>query len=230
MQRKEQWKVTALFYFCFSAVILFEISHFDPAMKRNQICCLLLLVLTTLEPVIAQKLITCRLVDKETKKPIKNAAIAKVGTAFTTTTNALGFFQVEAGEKLKLNIIAERYIPATVEVSGKENAIIELEPRMYILGAPVVTGPIFPGGVPAFHEYIRKNLNVSFRPPTGTVIVSMLIDSTGAVIKDSVTITQSLCKPCDREALRIMKKSPNWIPGEQKSNIRVYVPIAFRGF
>ena len=178
---------------------------------------------------VAQTLITGRIIDKETKKPIRDVSISRVGTTITTTSNALGFFQLEGGEKMQLKITAgDAYISATVDISGKENVTIALARRMFIRGAPVLTPPTFPGGDAAFVQFISKNINVSGNLPKGVVVVEILIDSTGSVIQDSVRVVESSCIPCNRAALRVMKKSPKWIPGEQKSNMKVRVPITFQ--
>ena len=87
--------------------------------------------------------------------------------------------------------------------------------------------PEYPGGMPAFFEYLQKNMNVPRGAPKGVVQVEMILDPEGNVIKDSVKVIQSLWPPCDREALRVMKKSPKWIPGENPHNMRVVVPIRF---
>jgi len=175
----------------------------------------------------AQSLITGRVIDKETGKYIKNVSVSKVGTDIKTVTNALGFFQIEASDSTKLQLSCDGYITMDVKVSGKENVKIEMMRRQIIAEAPVMPELTFPGGLPAFYEYISKNMNVPPGAPKGIVTVELLIDPTGMVIKDSVKVTQSLCKACDREALRVMKKSPNWNPFEQESSVRVVIPIRF---
>jgi hypothetical protein len=175
----------------------------------------------------AQNLITGRVIDKATGKYIKDVSVTKVGTDFKTVTNALGFFQVEVTRLTKLQLSCDGYITKHVDISRNDNVTIEMERRQFIAGAPVEAPPTFPGGWPAFFEYIKKNIDAPHDVPKGTVKVELVISPTGEVVKDSVKIIQSLCKPCDKEALRIMKRSPKWNPGEHRNNVRFVVPITF---
>ena len=175
----------------------------------------------------AQQAITGRVVDSETGMYIKNVSIAKVGTDFKTVTNAFGFFQIEATGRTNLQLSCDGYATTYAEISGKENVKIEMARRRYVAGQPIMEGPTFPGGLAAFYEYLDKNLHVATGAPKGTVTVQLLMDSAGYVIKDSVKIIQSLCKTCDREVLRVVKKSPKWNPAEQGGNIPVRIPIRF---
>src|SRR5690242_13917791 len=69
----------------------------------------------------AQKLITGRLVDAETKKGIADGTVFIVGTDVKTTSNALGFFQLEVNGATKLHISCEGYMTLTVDFSGEGN-------------------------------------------------------------------------------------------------------------
>lgn len=217
-------------------------------MKRLTSLLYILIILNAICHVAtAQKLMTGRLVDAETKKGIADGTVMIVGTDVKATSNALGFFQLEVNGKTKLQISCEGYMTLTVDFSGEGNLSVQIPralPEQTLIQRQVQTPnafpmqstpaqgglpkePTFPGGYEALHKYIRRHMDQSFRPPRGTVMVQMLIDTSGAVVPESVTIIKSLCKPCDRAAVKVMKKSPKWNPAEPKSEVRVVVPISF---
>jgi len=93
--------------------------------------------------------------------------------------------------------------------------------------------PQFPGGEAALLEYIFKNLRYPIQSQKsgvqGKVYVRITISENGDV-KDP-TIMRSLDSYCDKEAIRVMKSLPRWIPGKQNGiNVPVYfvIPITFK--
>ncbi len=93
--------------------------------------------------------------------------------------------------------------------------------------------PSFPGGEPALLEYIFNNLKYpaqSMRKGTqGKVYVRLTVAKDGSV--QNPTILRSLDSYCDKEAIRVLKGLPRWIPGKQNGeNVPVYyiIPISFK--
>ncbi len=101
---------------------------------------------------------------------------------------------------------------------------------------PVQVPPNYKGGMTAFFKYVHNNLEY---PPTaaregveGKVFVQFVVDSTGAIIDDSVKVFQSLHPQLDKEAVRLLQESPDWIPGRITPNgtpakVRMVLPIQF---
>ena len=93
--------------------------------------------------------------------------------------------------------------------------------------------PEFPGGMQELYKFISKNLKY---PPIalenniqGTVTVRFVVSKTGEV--GSVEVLKSLDPSCDKEAIRVVKAMPRWVPGKQNGvNVNVYytLPIRFR--
>ena len=84
--------------------------------------------------------------------------------------------------------------------------------------------PEYPGGQVALVKYLSKNIKY---PPiykknkvNGRVLVSFVIDKNGKVT--SAQIVKGLNEECDAEALRVISKMPDWIPGE-KNGVKVAV-------
>jgi CarboxypepD_reg-like domain len=67
--------------------------------------------------------ITVRVVDRETKKPIKNANVVILGTTKGTFTNALGFFKLELTRGQKKIVISHvSYVTEPIDVPENVNS------------------------------------------------------------------------------------------------------------
>lgn len=95
--------------------------------------------------------------------------------------------------------------------------------------------PQFPGGEAEMLGYISKNI---IYPPImgqcyngiqGKVILRFVVEKDGSV--SNVEVIRSLDMDMDKEAVRVIKKMPNFIPGKQNGKvIRVYytIPVTFK--
>jgi protein TonB len=93
--------------------------------------------------------------------------------------------------------------------------------------------PTYPDGDAALMAFISKNLKYPEeaikKRIEGKVILGFAIDSIG-VVKD-VSVLRSLEPTCDKEAIRVVKLLPRWIPGKQdgkKVNVRYTLPVIFK--
>ncbi len=200
----------------------------------------LLLMLTTIS-VYGQRTITGRLVDKETGKPVKDASVSLIGTDIKTTSNALGYFQLQVDSIGNIEIVSSDYPSMQVKLPEVNSFKIELT-KQSITNKPVdevfavyEKPASFPGGMQIFYNYINKNIKfpkeVKNGSISGKVLVDFAIDSTGQIPPDEVKIKQGLCKPCDEEAVRLIKGSPKWNPGVQRDKPvrqRMILPITFK--
>lgn len=92
--------------------------------------------------------------------------------------------------------------------------------------------PEYPGGQVALVKFISKNIKYPNKykkdKVNGRVFVSFVIDKTGKVIM--AKIIKSLNEECDAEALRVISKMPDWIPGEkngEKVAVQFGLPVNF---
>ena len=93
--------------------------------------------------------------------------------------------------------------------------------------------PQFPGGPLEFIKWLTRNLKY---PPQaqsarlqGKVVAEFIVNTDGSVT--DVRITKSLSKPCDDEALRVLRMMPRWTPGienDKPCRTKVCIPIIFR--
>ena len=93
--------------------------------------------------------------------------------------------------------------------------------------------PSFPGGPQALMEYLGNNVKY---PPVaaelglqGRVVVSFVVERDGSLT--DVKVERSVDPSLDKEAVRVVKSMPRWIPGKQKGKevrVKFNVPVAFR--
>ena len=93
--------------------------------------------------------------------------------------------------------------------------------------------PTFPGGEAELMKFIRDNLKYPVIAQEngiqGRVILRFVVSKTGTI--DNVTVLRSLDPTCDKEAIRVVKSMPKWIPGKQNgNNVPVYftLPVVFK--
>lgn len=188
-----------------------------------------------------QRTITGRLIDKETGKPIKDALVTQLSNYTTTTSNALGFFQMQVDSAVTFRIQSPDYVEVEFKAPEQSNFRIELtklkpaEEQSDEIYAVIETPASFPGGLSKFYTYVGKNIKMPREvwsgAVNGKVIVQFVIDSTGTIPPETIIVTQSLCKQCDVEAIRLIKGSPKWNPGLQKDKPvrqRMSLPIIFK--
>ncbi len=93
--------------------------------------------------------------------------------------------------------------------------------------------PEFPGGMAECMKYVGKNIKY----PTiaqengiqGRVIVQFVVNKDGSIV--DVVVARSVDPYLDKEALRVVKGMPKWIPGEQRGKpvrVKYTLPVMFR--
>jgi protein TonB len=123
---------------------------------------------------------------------------------------------------------------AVQSVAGKgENGAGTAVPDNNIYDAAGVDSyPEFEGGMAAWAKFLQHNLKYPGAAQEegiqGKVFVSFVIETDGSV--SNVTIIKGIGAGCDEEALRVIKKSPKWKPGQQQNKsvrVRYTIPLAF---
>ena len=106
--------------------------------------------------------------------------------------------------------------PAFSQVSPENPEVQKLKTE---LDEPVFTivevQPEFPGGLEAKRKFFSQNLLIPKIKPElkGWVLISFIVNADGGL--QDVTLFKSLYPEYDREALRVVKLMPKWIPGRQ---------------
>lgn len=86
----------------------------------------------------------------------------------------------------------------------------------------------FKGDQKAFILFLQKHLHCPANAPKGKVYVQFKVHKNGTL--SDFSILRGLSPSCDKEALRVLKMMPKWIPAKLQGKAiasRYTVPIAF---
>ena len=125
----------------------------------------------------------------------------------------------EAEHVLKVNEKVVDEVPPAVE----ETKIFEVVEQM----------PSFPGGDAALMQFLSKNIKYPVVAEEngiqGRVIATFVIERDGSIT--DVKVVKSVDPSLDKEAIRVLKSMPKWIPGKQNGSavrVKYTVPVTFR--
>ncbi|NDW11103.1 energy transducer TonB [Dysgonomonas sp. 520] len=93
--------------------------------------------------------------------------------------------------------------------------------------------PEYPGGQSELFKYLSSNIKY----PTiaaengieGRVIITFVVGKDGSIT--SVKVARSLDPSCDKEAVRVVKSMPKWVPGRQNGQnvtVEYTLPVTFK--
>ncbi|MFH6989682.1 energy transducer TonB [Flavobacterium collinsii] len=92
--------------------------------------------------------------------------------------------------------------------------------------------PRFPGGQQALDKFIKENYkNPKDKTLKGNVYVTFIIEKDGSL--SDIKVLRDIGYGTGAEAIRVLKTSPNWIPGKQNDNVvrSLYsLPISINNF
>jgi periplasmic protein TonB len=87
--------------------------------------------------------------------------------------------------------------------------------------------PDFPGGMGEFYKFFAKNYQTpNVKRLNGKVYVTFVIEKDGSVVE--IKVLRDIGYGTGEEAVRVLNKSPKWLPGEQdgkKVRCRYSLPI-----
>jgi len=115
-----------------------------------------------------------------------------------------------------------------------KNGVVEItlkkEKEVFVV---VEEMPQFPGGVKAFQEYVRVNLQYPKfaleNEIQGQVYVNFVVAEDGSIT--DAKIASGVDLSLAQEALRIVKSMPKWIPGKQRGElveVKYTIPVEFK--
>ena len=118
--------------------------------------------------------------------------------------------------------------PASIDFSKSVNE----DDKIYNI-AVIEQPPTYPGGESALFKYLGNNIKYPAiareNGIEGTVYVEFVITKDGSVT--NVVAKRKVDGGCTEEALRVIKKMPNWAPGIQEGkpvNVKYTLPIKFK--
>lgn len=117
---------------------------------------------------------------------------------------------IEKGDPNSSNIVAP------IELIPSDNPNSE-----YNIAYPestVETKPEFPGGNEAFQLFIKKNYKQTESSDSkGKIYLTFIIEKDGSLT--DIKVIRDFGHGSGEEAINVLKKSPNWIPGKHKGKI-----------
>ena len=115
----------------------------------------------------------------------------------------------------------------------QEHKVVIQEEKKPEIFQHVEVPPTFPGGDKELMKWLQDNMVYPVvaqeQGIQGRVILRFVVGPDGSV--GSVEVQRSLDPSCDKEAIRVVKKMPKWIPGKQNGNpVYVYytLPVLFK--
>lgn len=137
---------------------------------------------------------------------------------------SVGSFDVkgndEGGEVLKAK---EVIATEPVKPKEEENKVFDVVEQM----------PSFPGGNAALMNYLGQNIKYPVIAEEngiqGRVIVQFVVGKDGHI--SDVRVAKSVDPSLDKEAVRVVRSMPRWIPGKQNGQavtVRYTLPVTFR--
>jgi len=135
-------------------------------------------------------------------------------------------FEVEA-EDIPNDVPTAEDVSSTASSSERET--VDFSKPMFVVDQM----PGYPGGIRSMSRFFRKNFRypVSAREAgvDGQVFVRFVVQPDGSLT--DITVFRGLGYGCDEEAIRLVRKMPNWEPGVyQGREVAVYkeIPITFQ--
>jgi protein TonB len=130
------------------------------------------------------------------------------------------------------NIACAQNVPLIIDPDKVDQYLAERKDTINVYDC-VEQMPSFPGGTQKLKEFIEENLRypkgLEESCVQGRVIVRFIVERNGKL--SNVKVVKSVHPVLDKEALRIVKLMPRWIPGRQNGitvRVKCYIPIIFR--
>ena len=137
---------------------------------------------------------------------------------------AVGAFNVQGNDEVGGEVLkAKEEIKAPEPPKVEEEKVFDVVEQM----------PSFPGGNTALMKFLNENIHYPVvaqeNGVQGRVVVSFVVERDGHIT--DVQIARSVDPSLDKEAQRVVKSMPKWIPGKQNGSavrVKFNVPVSFR--
>ena len=139
------------------------------------------------------------------------------------TNTAIGAFTVEGNDETAEVKHVEEKIAEPEPVKEEETKVFDVVEQM----------PSFPGGPSALMQYLNSNIKYPVvaeeNGVQGRVVCTFVVEKDGSIT--DVRVVKSVDPSLDKEAARVVKAMPKWIPGKQNGSavrVKYTVPVTFR--
>jgi len=140
------------------------------------------------------------------------------------TNTAIGAFDVKGNDEAAGEVLKAKEVIAQPEPPKEEETkVFDVVEQM----------PSFPGGQSALFQWLSSNIKYPVvaeeNGVQGRVIVTFVVERDGSIT--DVKVVKSVDPSLDKEAVRVTKSMPKWIPGKQNGSavrVKYTVPVTFR--
>ena len=139
------------------------------------------------------------------------------------TNTAIGAFTVEGNDETAEVKHVEEKIAEPEPVKEEETKVFDVVEQM----------PSFPGGPSALMQYLSSNIKYPVvaeeNGVQGRVVCTFVVEKDGSIT--DVRVVKSVDPSLDKEAVRVVKSMPKWIPGKQNGSavrVKYTVPVTFK--
>ena len=140
-----------------------------------------------------------------------------------STKTAIGALDVKGNDDANGEVLKIKEAVAQPEPKPEVEKVFDVVEQM----------PSFPGGPSALMEWLSNNVKYPVvaqeNGVQGRVIVSFVVERDGSIT--DVKVVRGVDPSLDKEASRVVRAMPRWIPGKQNGSavrVKYNVPVAFR--
>ena len=140
------------------------------------------------------------------------------------TKTAIGSFDVKGNDDTGGEVLKAKEVIAQPEPPKEE------ETKVFDV---VEVMPSFPGGDAALQQYLGKNIKYPVvaeeNGVQGRVVLTFVVERDGSI--SDIKVVRSVDPSLDKEATRVVKSMPKWIPGKQNGSavrVKFTLPVTFR--
>lgn len=144
-----------------------------------------------------------------------------------------GTERMEEKSKMESDIVFNYYRHRQDSILAEQKALEEEEANKGPIANTVEVQPSFPGGPEALYRWLSSNMQYPAEAEEngeqGRVVVSFVVDCDGST--SSVKIAKGVSDSLNKEAIRLVRNMPKWIPGRTNGEAvrcRCSIPITFR--
>ena len=139
------------------------------------------------------------------------------------TKTAIGALDVKGNDDKDGEVLKLKETVAQPEPKPEPEKVFEVVEQM----------PSFPGGDKALMYFLSNNVKYPVvaqeNGVQGRVVISFVVEKDGSIT--DVRVVRSVDPSLDKEAARVVKSMPRWIPGKQNGaavRVKYNVPVSFR--
>ena len=140
-----------------------------------------------------------------------------------STKTAIGALDVKGNDDANGEVLKIKEAVAQPEPKPEVEKVFDVVEQM----------PSFPGGPSGLMEWLSNNVKYPVvaqeNGVQGRVVVSFVVERDGSIT--DVKVVRGVDPSLDREASRVVRAMPRWIPGKQNGSavrVKYNVPVAFR--